>query len=108
MPGIANTNLSIYARACLVIFLLLTHPLFAQTPSTPILLAGDLAKTGILDNLAAGSSVCFTDAPAIAPEQLPSLSYTGPGIKQFEHFIPPGLVNKTAVLTFSLCNSSNQ
>ena len=109
MPGIANTNLSIYARACLVIFLLLTHPLFAQTPpSTPILLAGDLAKTGILDNLAAGSSVCFTDAPAIAPEQLPSLSYTGPGIKQFEHFIPPGLVNKTAVLTFSVCNSSNQ
>ena len=74
-------------------------------PETP---ADDLAKTGLLDNIADNTLLCFSDKKKILPDQLPFLNYTIRGTRRHEHFVPPPLVNTTPVLQFTLINSSSQ
>jgi signal transduction histidine kinase len=66
----------------------------------------DLARTGIIDDIADDARVCFSNAKEIPPVTLPSLPYTQSARKYYQ-FIPPGLVNQTAVMKFKLSNSSD-
>ncbi|HMH23519.1 MAG TPA: sensor histidine kinase [Puia sp.] len=79
--------------------------LLAQSQPSPEPPAADLAKTGILDNISNICSVWFSGAN-VAPENMPFLPFTL-GTKKYEHFIPAALVNKKAILKFTVFNSSD-
>jgi len=76
--------------------------------SLPGPLAADLAKVGILDDIAGGTYVHFADAKHVPKEQLLSLPFPIKGTKKYEHFMPPARVNHKVVLRFTLSNSSEE
>ncbi len=107
MYGPAESNSFIYTRILLVGLLILLTGQYSQSqPLQPP--AADLAKTGILDDISAGTLLTFSPAKTIPKEQLPFLPFSIRGTKKFEHFIPAPLVNKKAILKFTLTNSSDQ
>ena len=129
-----ETNLRRFIRTFLVIplFLHFTHSVQSQSPqpqtspqssqtspqssqaslqSMPALQeppAADLAKTGILGDISAGTLLYFSPNRHLTKEQLPYLPFTIRGTKKYDHFIPAHLVDTKAVLKFTLANSSDQ
>lgn len=69
--------------------------------------AADLAKTGLLNDISANTWLYLTRGPAIEAGQLPYFSYKK-GTMKYQHFVPPGLINRYTVLRFMLVNSSEQ
>jgi signal transduction histidine kinase len=69
--------------------------------------AVDLSRTGILDDISENTSIYFSDAKNISKEELPSLIFSGQPSRKFAHYVPPGMVNKTALLKFALFNASD-
>ncbi len=108
MYGPFDPNLFTYTRILLVCLLLLATGQTLRSQSLPDLPAADLARTGIVDDLSANTSVYFAPTKTIPKEQLPFLPYTIKGTKKYEHFIPANLVNNKAVLKFTLTNNSDQ
>ena len=70
--------------------------------------AADLAKTGVLDDISAGTWLYFSDSRTIRPDQLSSLAFTIKGTKKYDHFIPVTNVNNKAILKFRLANTSDR
>ena len=108
MYGPFDPNLFTYTRILLVCLLLLATGQTTRSQSLSGLPAADLARTGIVDDLSANTSVYFAPTKTVSKDQLPFLPYTIKGTKKFEHFIPANLVNNKAVLQFTLTNSSDQ
>jgi len=90
---------------CLSLVLILSG-LYAQSQPVPELPAVDLARTGILDNISTKCSVWFSDSRSLTPADLPSLPFIL-GTTKFDHYIPASLINKEAILKFTLLNSSD-
>ena len=68
--------------------------------------AGDLAKTGLIDDISANTWLYFAKDTALSPGQLPTLPFKKGTIK-YIHFMPPAMINRKTVLRFSLTNSSD-
>ncbi|HWK04337.1 MAG TPA: 7TM diverse intracellular signaling domain-containing protein [Puia sp.] len=107
MYGQAQSNSFIYTRILLAGLLILLAGQYTRAQSLQEPPAADLARTGILDDLSAGTLLYFSPTKTIPAGQLPFLPYSR-GTKKFEHFIPAPLVNKKAILKFTLTNSSDQ
>lgn len=118
MAGHLYFKLLIYPRSCpapllrslLIPLLILINGQYAKSqpnPDTSAVDAVDLAKTGVLNDISGITSVYFSPVKNISKEQLPFLPFTIKGTKKYEHFIPPSLVNKKAVLKFTVFNSSD-
>jgi signal transduction histidine kinase len=66
----------------------------------------DLAGVGIMNDMADSTFVAFSNSRDLAPAALPSLPFSK-GTRKYSQFIPPGLVNATTIMKFSLSNSSD-
>lgn len=69
-------------------------------------LAADLAKTGLDDDISANTWLYFSKDKELSAGQLPTLPFKK-GTAKYMHFMPPVLINRKAVLRFSLTNSSD-
>jgi signal transduction histidine kinase len=127
MCGHTNSNLSVVFRACLLSLFILANqcPLRAQgvrsatePPSihaardvkdslANLVLAADLAQTGLLNDLGANTWLFFSDKNFIPKEELPWLAYKK-GTKKYENYFPPARVNHKTVLKFTLTNSADR
>jgi signal transduction histidine kinase len=67
----------------------------------------DLARTGLLQNLYDDTWLYFSPTKNVSIAELPFLPFQK-GTKKYNHFVPAGLINKKAILRFTVCNSGSQ
>ncbi len=82
------------------------QPTPALAADSARMVAIDLARTGIIDDIADDVQVCFSNVKEIPPTALPALRFSQSARKYYQ-FIPPGLVNGRAIMKFVLSNSSD-
>ncbi|HEY4110954.1 sensor histidine kinase [Puia sp.] len=68
--------------------------------------AADLARTGLLNDIAFNTGYYFSDTRNISIQQLPFLPYRL-NTRKYMHFMSPQLINKKPVLRFMLTNRSD-
>lgn len=117
MPDCPLVKLFTYIRTGLLCFLPLAIPTLGHAQKTPPIpdstLAAehhpiaDLARTGLLQNLYDNTWLYFSKTKNISPDDLPYLPFHK-GTQKYNHFVPAALINKTGVLRFTVCNSSDQ
>ncbi|HWB94688.1 MAG TPA: 7TM diverse intracellular signaling domain-containing protein [Puia sp.] len=90
------------ATTILLLLVAMTTRCHAQT--LPV--AGDLAKTGLIDDISANTWLYFSRDKELSPGQLSTLPFKK-GTTKYEHFMPPALVDRKAILRFTLTNSSD-
>lgn len=88
----------------LSLLLLLAAMVVCHAQTLPV--AGDLAKTGLIDDISANTWLYFSRDKDLSAVQLPTLPFKK-GTTKYMHFMPPALINRKTVLRFSLTNSSD-
>ena len=75
-----------------------------QAQTLPV--AGDLAKTGLIDDISPNTWLYFSRDKDLAADQLATFPYKK-GTTKYLHFMPPALINRKVILRFTLSNSSD-